>query len=163
MTSRVRLLCGCYRKGDASDPGTFVVAVATVLLGYPPDIVVSVTDPGTGLPSKLQWLPSVAEVKAECERLMALRYAPEKPKALPEPNWKPDPQSVRDEAVKRWQHIRAGFGADGKAPEEPSEIVKALVADDMDEARRLCRAQFAGGLTVSEELLANIAASTEAA
>jgi hypothetical protein len=66
---RAKLLAGCYRKSDAADPETYAGAVAAVLAEYPPDIVQRVTDPRSGLPSKLQWLPSVKEVRDACEEL----------------------------------------------------------------------------------------------
>lgn len=67
--SRARLLAGCYRKAEAADPETYAGAVAAVLAEYPPEIVQRVTDPRSGLPSRLQWLPSVKEVRDACEEL----------------------------------------------------------------------------------------------
>lgn len=64
---RARILLGCYRRDDAADPETYAGAVAAVLAEYAPDIVRSVTDPRSGLPSKQQWLPSVKEVRDACE------------------------------------------------------------------------------------------------
>jgi hypothetical protein len=62
-------LLGCYRRDDAADPETYAAAVAAVLSTYPPDIVKRVTDPRTGLPGKSKFLPTVSEVREECERL----------------------------------------------------------------------------------------------
>ena len=73
VAERVRLLFGCYRQGDANDIETYTVAVASVLSIFPDEIIVDVTDPVRGLPSKLKWLPTVAEVRAECDRLQKLR------------------------------------------------------------------------------------------
>lgn len=64
---RANLLFGCYRKGDANDPKTYVTAVAAVLAEYPEDTIRFVTDPRTGLPSKVDWMPTVGEVKRACE------------------------------------------------------------------------------------------------
>lgn len=64
---RARTLFGCYRKGDAHDPETYVAAVAAVLSEYPDDTIWTVTDPRAGLPSKVGWLPTVKEVKDACE------------------------------------------------------------------------------------------------
>lgn len=66
---RARLLAGCYRKDDAADPEIYAGAIAAVLAQYPADIVRSVTDPRSGLPSKIQWLPSVKEVRDACEEI----------------------------------------------------------------------------------------------
>lgn len=60
----------CWRKVDASDPETFITAVAAVLSGYPEHVVHLVTDPRTGLPGKQQFPPSAFEVRQECERHM---------------------------------------------------------------------------------------------
>jgi hypothetical protein len=57
---------GCYRKGDANDPDIYCAAVAAVLSRYSPAVVVYVTDPRTGLPGVVKWLPAVAEVKEAC-------------------------------------------------------------------------------------------------
>lgn len=75
MTERVRLLFGSFRAQGAVDAATFTVAVASVLLEYPEDIIVDVTDPARGLPAKIEWL-SVKAVRDECERLKAVRYPP---------------------------------------------------------------------------------------
>src|SRR5688572_11161104 len=69
---RARLMFGCYRRGDANDPDTYVMAVTAVLMRYSPDVVRTVTDPYSGLPSRKSesgWsgLPDVADVKQACE------------------------------------------------------------------------------------------------
>lgn len=60
---------GCYRKGDANDPDTYVAAVTAVLARYPEDIIMRVTHPVTGLPSRQNFLPTVKEVTDECDAL----------------------------------------------------------------------------------------------
>lgn len=67
--TRATLLAGCYRKDDAADPETYVTALAAVLAEYSPDIVQRVTDPRSGLPSRIQWLPTIKEVRDECESI----------------------------------------------------------------------------------------------
>src|SRR3972149_3077313 len=64
-----RLLLGCYRVGDANDPEVYISAVVTVLSRYPIEIMRMACAPNDGLPSKLKWLPTVAEVSTECARL----------------------------------------------------------------------------------------------
>jgi hypothetical protein len=59
--------------GDASDPEIFTTAIVDVLRGYPEDIVRRVTAPRDGLPGKLKWLPTVAEVRDACEQQMEPR------------------------------------------------------------------------------------------
>jgi hypothetical protein len=65
------MMLGCYRQNDAGDPKIFVSAVASVLTHYPESVVMLVTDPVKGLPGKLKWLPSVAEVREACEAEIA--------------------------------------------------------------------------------------------
>ena len=61
------LMFGCYRRGDANDPDTYTAAIAAVLAEYPPEVVKAVTDPRTGLPRKVSWLPTVKEVSDACD------------------------------------------------------------------------------------------------
>lgn len=64
---RARILVGCYRRSDANDPEIYARAAVAVLMRYPEKIVIAVTEPATGLPSKLKWLPSIAEIVEACE------------------------------------------------------------------------------------------------
>lgn len=64
---RAEVLFGCYRKGDANDPETYVAAIAAVLADYPAETIRFVTDPRTGIPSRVSWMPTVGEVKRACE------------------------------------------------------------------------------------------------
>lgn len=68
---RARLLFGCYRKGDANDPETYTAAVTAILADYSPEVIRRVTDPRTGIPRKLKFMPNPAEVAEECEAAMA--------------------------------------------------------------------------------------------
>jgi hypothetical protein len=70
---KARQLFGCYRKGDANDPEVYVGAITLLLSTYPEDIINSVTHPVHGLPSRLKWMPSVAEVREACEEIMGPR------------------------------------------------------------------------------------------
>lgn len=72
------MMLSCYRSSEASDPETFVTAVAAILARYPQSIAACVANPSVGLPSRSKWLPSVAEVREDCERLMAPHYAQER-------------------------------------------------------------------------------------
>jgi hypothetical protein len=66
-------LLSCYRTGDAHDPQMYVAAVVAVLSDYPLDIVTAVTNPSTGIPAKLKWLPTIAEIKTACEDIAGPR------------------------------------------------------------------------------------------
>lgn len=60
---------GCYRKSDAADPETYAAAISAVLAAYPLEIVLRVTNPVHGLPSKSNWLPTVKEVRDACDEI----------------------------------------------------------------------------------------------
>jgi hypothetical protein len=66
---RARLLLGCYRKGDANDPDTYVAAITATLARYPEDVIRDVTHPATGLPIQKDFLPTVREVYLACEAI----------------------------------------------------------------------------------------------
>lgn len=69
-SQKAALLFGCYRKGDAADPEIYVAAVTAILSEYPAEVVDFVCDPRTGLPRKLSFLPTVAEIAAACDARM---------------------------------------------------------------------------------------------
>lgn len=62
-------LLGCYRTGDANDPEVYIAGVVAVLSRYTVEIIREVTEPATGLPSKSNWLPTIAEIRKECDLL----------------------------------------------------------------------------------------------
>lgn len=62
-----KFLMSCYRPSDVNDPEVYIQAVSAVLGMYPKNVVVAVVDPRCGLPARLKWLPTVAEVKESCE------------------------------------------------------------------------------------------------
>jgi hypothetical protein len=106
-TERARLLVGCYRKDDAGDPEVFARAVVAVLMRYPPDVVGQVTEPATGLPSRLKWLPSIAEIVEACDVAMAPilrrrereRLEEERRRALPGPT---QPKPTKEELAAKY-------------------------------------------------------------
>jgi uncharacterized protein YllA (UPF0747 family) len=67
------MMFGCFRKGDANDPDMYVAAITSTLARYPEDVIIEVTHPGTGLPTKSSFLPSVKEVFDYCEKRMEPR------------------------------------------------------------------------------------------
>ena len=100
---RARLLFGCYRKGDANDPETFVAAITAVLSRYDESVIRAVTHPAKGLPIRTNFLPTVKEVYEACEALAAPKREEEARNKLT-----PDEMEVRR---KRAAEImsRAGF------------------------------------------------------
>lgn len=116
---------GCYPKGQANDPDTYTAAIAAVLAEYPADVICTVTDPRTGLPRRLKWLPAVAEVADACDaevesrRLRAMaderaRRASAKPV---EPEVERTPESDAAMAA-RFQKLREDLQAKATADEE---------------------------------------------
>lgn len=59
---------GCYRREEAADATVMLDAAAAVLADYTPDVIRYVTDPRTGLQSRLKWPPVIAEIKEACEK-----------------------------------------------------------------------------------------------
>jgi hypothetical protein len=57
---------GCFRKGEANDPDTYVAAITATLARFPEEVITAVTHPATGLPTIKSWLPSVKEVFDAC-------------------------------------------------------------------------------------------------
>ncbi len=66
-SERAAVMFGCYRKGDANDPDTYTAAVTLILAEYDPEVIRRVTDPRTGLPRKMKWMPNPAEVAEACD------------------------------------------------------------------------------------------------
>lgn len=56
----------------------YLAATTAVFCRYATDVVRRAIDPRSGLPSKLKWLPTIAEIVAECEALAAADAAMEK-------------------------------------------------------------------------------------
>jgi|RhiMetdeSRZDD1v2_1073273.scaffolds.fasta_scaffold212366_2 hypothetical protein len=71
--SYLKILCGCYRQSEVADPMIFNEAALRIMCNYPVDILKAVTNPGAGLPAKLKWFPSLAELKEALETLMEPR------------------------------------------------------------------------------------------
>jgi hypothetical protein len=69
----LKILCGCYRVSEVADPTIFNEAALRIMCKYPVDILKAVTDSAAGLPAKLKWFPSLAELKEACEMLMEPR------------------------------------------------------------------------------------------
>jgi hypothetical protein len=63
---RAKILFGCYRRGEANDPDTYVAAITAVLAEYDLDVIKYVTDPRTGLPRKTNFLPTIPELDKAC-------------------------------------------------------------------------------------------------
>ena len=70
------MLFGCYRRGDANDPDTYVAAVAAVLSRYDAELIREVTDPNSGIQTTekyMTFMPNAGELRVYCEGLAARR------------------------------------------------------------------------------------------
>ena len=75
-SKRAELLFGCYRRGDANDPDTYVAAISAILSRYEPDLIREVTDPNTGIQTTekhMTFMPNAGELKIYCETIAARR------------------------------------------------------------------------------------------
>ncbi len=87
-SQRARLMLGCYRKGDANDPDTYVAAIAAVLAMYEPEIIREATDPRTGIQSTEKFtafMPNAGEVRTFCADLAARNERLDRYRQLPPP------------------------------------------------------------------------------
>lgn len=83
------MLFGCYRRGDANDPDTYVAAISAVLARYEPDLMREVTDPNTGIQTTekyMSFMPNAGELKVYCEGVAARRERMKRLGSLPAPN-----------------------------------------------------------------------------
>lgn len=94
------MLFGCYRRGDANDPETYVRAISAVLSTYDADLIREVTDPRTGIMTTekhMTFMPNAGELKVYCDGQAARK---ERLKRLGERQI-PDPTQARIEASVR--------------------------------------------------------------
>jgi hypothetical protein len=67
-----RKLTGLYPAREVGDAKAYAAGMTAVLAAHPIDFVRRVCDPVKGLPSRLKWLPTIADVteaiNAECQR-----------------------------------------------------------------------------------------------
>lgn len=85
---RAALLCGCYRRGDANDPDTYITAIAAVLEMFEFDIIREATDPRLGISTSEKFrafMPNSGELKAYCDALAERKERLKKLAAIPRP------------------------------------------------------------------------------
>jgi hypothetical protein len=143
----------CFRTGGANSPETFVTAVAATLVRYPDEIIYAVTDPVSGLPSQLTWMPTIKDVYDACERaILPIRQHEARLKRIKEQfemrereerNEKPtleqlhakygkdwgltprEPKRAEEFKAPSWQSIASSYSAD------PSRIKRLMKSDVM--------------------------------
>lgn len=150
-SKRAELLFGCYRRGDANDPETYVAAISAVLARYEPELIREVTDPNTGIQTTekhMSFMPNAGELKVYCETVGARR---DRLKRLGERRV-PEPADRRLQAPPPALGDLANVFVPSEHPRYPRICEWAKSADP-----RLCRYDR-GGLWVGYNALDNIGA-----
>lgn len=70
-----KLILGCYRAAEVSDPDVYTTAIMALLARYPVDIGARLSDPKDGVAGRFKWLPTVSEIREECDRLQTADVA----------------------------------------------------------------------------------------
>jgi hypothetical protein len=89
-SKRAELLFGCYRRGDANDPDTYVAAIAAVLARYDTDLIREVTDPNTGIQTSekfMTFMPNAGELKVYSDVAAARMDRIQRLGSLPSPDF----------------------------------------------------------------------------
>jgi hypothetical protein len=68
IATRIELLMGAYRRDQFDNPGIFVSSATQLLETFPDCVIESVTSPRSGLQTECTFPPSLAEIRARCER-----------------------------------------------------------------------------------------------
>lgn len=68
-----RMLLGFYPAREVHDANVYAAGMSAMLAAFPLRFVKNVCDPVNGLPSKLKWLPTLAEVRAALDAEKAKR------------------------------------------------------------------------------------------
>lgn len=91
LAGRIKMLFEAYRKDDFHDPEGFVLTLEANLERFPPEVVEYVTDRVTGIQTRNQWPPSVAEIIEACRAEMEHRVKVAKYSSLPPAERLPKP------------------------------------------------------------------------
>lgn len=89
-SERARVLFGCYRRGDANDPETYVAAISAVLALYDADLIREVTDPRTGIMTSekyMSFMPNAGELRVYCETVATRKERLRRLGDLPRPDF----------------------------------------------------------------------------
>lgn len=154
---RTQLLLDCYRTGQANNPEVFVTAVAATLARYPDQVIYDVTDPRTGIPSKISWMPTIKDIREACERAYEpIKEEIERDKRIAEQ------MKLREEYESKprptYDELKAKYGQNwGIAPERATRTAdekKAENAAALQQARGRVEAEYAAAGMVPPSKLA---------
>jgi len=94
LLSRIEMILAGYRKADYHNLEAFLTQAAMILRKFPADIIEFVSAPETGIQTRSQWPPSLAEILNACvaeqtHREKVARYSSMGPiaKRLPPPKF----------------------------------------------------------------------------
>ena len=125
----------CFRTGGANNPEVFVTAVAATLARYPDQVIYDVTDPRSGLPVQITWMPSIKDVYDACERAyLPIKTQIEREKRIEE---QLAARKAEDEANAKkptYDELKAKYGPDwgisnatkSKGPPAPAPTIDQL-------------------------------------
>ena len=68
ISTLLRTMVGCFRSEGAVDPEIFFTAAIATLMRYPVEVARLALDPVDGIPGRLNWVPTISELKTECEK-----------------------------------------------------------------------------------------------
>lgn len=134
----VTVLMGCYRRGEVESPEIFVRAAIAMFRTFPFSACRAVVDPVKGLPSKLKWLPSIAEIREalDAEIAPSLRMAERenaRRQAAPLLAAPVVTAEQRERAVARWEAMRVGFARVKSQATDKAEAIAKLRAMGMSD------------------------------
>jgi hypothetical protein len=143
---RVAMMLDCYPdRADAPQSPGHAAGLAAILADYPEEVILSVTDPRTGVQTRLKWRPLPYELKQACEADMApLRRQWQREKlAADAARLLPPPREARPTG----EELQARFGPDWglartprrKPPEKSLEELQAIWAEPIEASEELKR------------------------
>ena len=120
-------LTGFYPQSPASDPTVFLAGLVQLLAGYPSLILENLLSVHGGIPAKFKFLPTISEIREECERAVGPhRYAAEFSKGNA-----PQLEGPPREARPTMEQLKAKYGPNWGLSGEPMKKPPAFrsVAD----------------------------------
>jgi hypothetical protein len=127
------ILVGFFRRADCENVDAFMRAAELTFCEYPRSVVDRVCHPVHGLPAKLKWFPSVAEIRAACDyedgprrREMERQQRFHQTQRLLAPVER-DPEEVRERATARAKAMVAEIRGEQQAEQTKANAEQRLV------------------------------------
>jgi hypothetical protein len=77
----------CPQKDTIADPETFLAGCIAVMMRFGPRVAMAVADPATGLPSRLKWVPTLADINEACDKEATHQATTARYAAMPLPDF----------------------------------------------------------------------------